>query len=140
MKTKNNVGRFGGRVSNFGLVVCAAALLPLPAIDIAKAQSVDEIIVTATKRERSLQDIPVSVTALSLDDLSKDAVTNVESLQFSVPGLTMTTGAGGGFQSSLRIRGVGTSGTNFGFEGSVCVFVDGVFRPRIGTSWCSYAG
>lgn len=97
------------------------------------------VIVTATKRERSLQDVPISVTALSVDALDDAAVTNIESLQFSVPGLSMTTSSGTGFQSSIRIRGVGTSGTNLGFEGAVGIFVDGVYRPRAGTSLGDFA-
>lgn len=94
----------------------------------------DVVYVTATKRERSLQDVPISVTALSVEALDNAAVTNLESLQFSVPGLAMTTASGSGWQSSVRIRGVGTSGTNIGFEGAVGVFVDGIYRPRAGAS------
>ena len=134
MKPKNYFARCGELGPKLGLAICAVALLPLLAIDMAKAQSVDEIIVTATKRERSLQDIPVSVTALSADTLANEAVTNLDSLQYSVPGLSMTTGSGLGWASSLRMRGVGTSGTNIGFEGAVGVFVDGVFRPRAGAA------
>ena len=117
------------------LLVGSAAIVygTLGAAELAHAQ-IDEVVVTATKRERSLQDIPVSVTALSADTLANEAVTNLDSLQYSVPGLSMTTGSGLGWASSLRMRGVGTSGTNIGFEGAVGVFVDGVFRPRAGAA------
>lgn len=128
------------------LMGSAAALLPMGAANAQTEQASDSaesddniIIVTATKRERSLQDVPLSVTALSVDALDNAAVTNIESLQFSVPGLSITTSSGSGFQSSLRIRGVGTSGTNLGFEGSVGIFVDGVYRPRAGTSLGDFA-
>lgn len=100
-----------------------------------QTESRQEVVyVTATKRERSLQDVPISVTALSVEALDNAAVTNLESLQFSVPGLSMNTSAGSGWQSSVRIRGVGTSGTNLGFEGAVGIFVDGVYRPRAGAA------
>ena len=112
----------------------AAMLVAVVGLAETALAQVDEVVVTATKREKSIQDIPVSVTALSADALTKDAVTNLDSLQHSVPGLSMTTGAGSGWQSSLRMRGIGTSGTNIGFEGSVGIFVDGVFRPRAGAS------
>ena len=117
------------------LLVASAAIVygTVGAAELAHAQ-IDEVVVTATKRAKSLQDIPVSVTAISADTLANEAVTNLETLQYSVPGLSMTTAAGGGFQSSLRMRGVGTSGTNIGFEGAVGVFVDGVFRPRAGAA------
>lgn len=122
------------------LFVSAATLVvgAMGTTQIAAAQ-VDEIIVTATKTEKSLQDIPISVTAFSADSLDNAAVTNIESLQFTVPGLNITTGASSGFQSSIRMRGVGTSGTNIGFEGSVGLFVDGIYRPRAGTSLGDFA-
>ena len=108
------------------------------AAELAQAQ-LDEIVVTATKREKSLQDVPISVTAFSAESLDNAGVTNIESLQFSVAGLSMTTSSGTGFQSSIRLRGVGTSGTNLGFEGSVGIFVDGTYRPRAGTSLGDFA-
>ncbi len=146
MSAARNNARTGNRLVKHILLGSAAAMLPLSA---AHAQTGDQsdvaenddniIIVTATLRERSLQDIPLSVTALGGDALENAAVTNVESLQFSVPGLNITTSAGSGFQSSVRIRGVGTSSTNIGFEGSVGIFIDGVYRPRAGTSLGDFA-
>lgn len=122
-----------------GLLASAAIISTSAGIpELAHAQ-VDEIIITATKSEKSLQDVPISVTALNVEALDSAAVTNLESLQFSVPGLSMTTASGSGFASSIRMRGVGTSGTNLGFEGSVGVFVDGVYRPRVSTSLGDFA-
>ncbi len=142
----NKCARAGRTLLKYILLGSAAALLPVGS---AHAQTAGEsdaaendhniIIVTATKREQSLQDVPLSVTALSVDALDNAAVTNIESLQFSVPGLSMTTSSGTGFQSSIRIRGVGTSGTNLGFEGSVGIFVDGIYRPRAGSSLGDFA-
>ena len=124
---------YSNKVRKLLLGTAAIVIGTVGTAELAQAQ-IDEVVVTATKRAKSIQDIPVSVTALSADALQNDAVTNLDDLQYSVPGLSMTTGAGGGWQSSLRMRGVGTSGTNIGFEGAVGVFVDGVFRPRAGAS------
>lgn len=146
MSAEKNNSHIGKRLAKYMLLGTAAAMLPISAVhaqtgDQSDAAEEDDniIIVTATLRERSLQDIPLSVTALGGDALENAAVTNVESLQFSVPGLNITTSAGSGFQSSVRIRGVGTSSTNIGFEGSVGIFVDGIYRPRAGTSLGDFA-
>lgn len=139
-RRKTNSVRAHHVASKIGLAVAFATLVPGLSAAVAQEAAEDDearlatVTVTATKSEQSLQDVPLSVTAISADALQNAGVTNVESLQFSVPGLSVTTSAGSGFQTSLRIRGVGTSGTNIGFEGSVGIFVDGIFRPRAGTS------
>lgn len=140
IRQKTDTVRAHRVTSKIGLAVAFATLAPGLSASIAQEAAEDEesrlgtVTVTATKSEQSLQDVPLSVTAISADALQNAGVTNIESLQFSVPGLSVTTSAGSGFQTSLRIRGVGTSGTNIGFEGSVGIFVDGIFRPRAGTS------
>ena len=145
MRKQKNLPKAATNIHKFLLLGTAAAILPMSA---AHAQDAEEesaetnenvIVVTATKREQSLQEIPLAVTAIGAETLDNTGVTNVESLQFSTPGINATTAAGSGFQSSIRIRGVGTSGTNIGFEGSVGIFVDGVYRPRAGTSLGDFA-
>ncbi len=103
------------------------------AAEMAQAQ-LDEIVVTATKRERSLQDIPVSISAFSAEALELSGVTNLDSLQTSVPGFSVQTAQSSGQNTSLRLRGVGTTGNNLGFEGAVGIFIDGVYRSRAGAS------
>lgn len=83
-----------------------------------------EIIVTATRREESLQDVPVSVNAITGDQLQQGAVVRLQDLQ--LPSLTvLETGIG----NNIFIRGIG-SGVNPGFEQSAGTFVDGVYRGR----------
>ncbi len=103
------------------------------AAEMAQAQ-LDEIVVTATKRERSLQDVPISVSAFSAEALELSGVTNIDSLQTSVPGLAIQTAQSSGQNTSIRLRGVGTTGNNLGFEGAVGIFIDGVYRSRAGAS------
>jgi outer membrane receptor protein involved in Fe transport len=96
--------------------------------------SVDEIVVTATKREQSLQDVPVVVTAVS-GQLMKDAgVHDIKDLTILTPGLTVTSTSNETI-TTARIRGVGTVGDNPGLESSVGVVIDGVYRPRNGVSF-----
>ena len=115
------------------LGTAAIAVGTVGAAEMAQAQ-LDEIVVTATKRERSLQDIPVSVTAFSAEALELSGVTNLDSLQTSVPGFSVQTSQSSGQNTSLRLRGVGTTGNNLGFEGAVGIFIDGIYRARAGAS------
>ncbi|CAH0991620.1 Vitamin B12 transporter BtuB [Sinobacterium norvegicum] len=86
----------------------------------------EEVIVTAQKRVENLQDVPVSVTAVSGDTLYDAGIQRMEGLQSYVPNLTMTeTGIG----TNIYIRGIG-SGINQGFEQSVGMYVDGIYHGR----------
>ena len=111
-------------------VTVAACSLALPLTPTAQEQGyLEEIIVTAQKREQNIQDIPVAVTALSGEQLVEYGITDMFDLQQSAPGLifdqsqTATT-------ANFSIRGIGTSSQNFGLEPSVGLYVDGVYRAR----------
>jgi iron complex outermembrane recepter protein len=88
-----------------------------------------EIIVTATKREQTLQEIPVAVTVTSAEDIEKAQVRDLNDLQTLAPTLRVTQ-----LQSSANtnfiIRGFGNGANNAGIEPSVGVFIDGVYRSR----------
>jgi iron complex outermembrane receptor protein len=116
----------------------ALAVAPASAQDTAarasdeSASDSGEIIVTAQRREQSVQDIPFTVNAVSGDDLATASVTDVFALQNQVPGLDIRTtnppSAGGAFS----IRGLGTGVFNLGFEPSVGTVIDGIYRSRSG--------
>jgi outer membrane receptor protein involved in Fe transport len=93
-----------------------------------------EIIVTAQKREQNLQDVPISVIALSGQQLKDAGVTDIKSLQVMTPGLT-TTSTTSENVTTVRIRGIGTVGDNPGLESSVGIVIDGVYRPRNGVGF-----
>jgi iron complex outermembrane receptor protein len=96
--------------------------------------TVDAIIVTATKREQSLQDVPVVVTAVSGELMQDAGVKDIKDLTILTPGLTVTS-TSNETVTTARIRGVGTVGDNPGLESSVGVVIDGVYRPRNGVSF-----
>ena len=99
----------------------AADLATTAVTDTARLQ---EVVVTATRREESLQDVPVSVNAVSGAELQQNAVVRLQDLQ--LPSLTVQeTGIG----NNIFIRGIG-SGINPGFEQSAGTYVDGVYRGR----------
>ena len=99
-----------------------------------EATTLDQITVTAQKREEALQDVPIVVTALSEQMLEENGVRDIKDLQHVVPGLTVTSTQSES-QTVARIRGVGTVGDNAGLESSVGIVIDGVYRPRNGVGF-----
>ncbi len=93
-----------------------------------------EIIVTAQKREQNLQDVPISVMALSGQQLHDAGVTDIKNLTALTPGVT-TTSTTSENVTTVRIRGIGTVGDNPGLESSVGIVIDGVYRPRNGVGF-----
>jgi iron complex outermembrane receptor protein len=88
----------------------------------------DEVQVTAQRRSENLQDVPVSVTALSAAELKNSGVTDTNSLSLAVPGLSYTLGGNG---ATPFIRGVGSSVNSVGADASVATYVDGVYISSI---------
>ena len=88
-----------------------------------------ELVVTAQKREQSLQDIPVAVTAVAGEQLVEYGITDVFDLQQNVPSL-ISDRSQVSTTANFSIRGIGTSAQNFGLEPSVGLYVDGVYRAQ----------
>lgn len=108
--------------------------IPQPQDPAEEANTVDAIVVTAQRREQSLQDVPIVVTAVSEETLEDAGVRDIKDLQIVVPGLTVTSTTSETV-TTARIRGVGTVGDNPGLESSVGVTIDGVYRPRNGVGF-----
>jgi outer membrane receptor protein involved in Fe transport len=89
----------------------------------------NSILVTATKREKTLQDTPVAVSVTGAETLERGQIRDLRDLQTVVPSLSV-----GQRQSSANtnffIRGFGNGANNAGIEPSVGVFVDNVYRSR----------
>jgi iron complex outermembrane receptor protein len=92
----------------------------------AGADTSGEIVVTAQRREQSLQDVPISVAVASGGTLRAAHVSNLNDLGNRLSGVKINRA---GASDSLNIRGVG-SGFNAGFEQSVATFIDGVYVSR----------
>ena len=107
-----------------------AAALTLPASVIAQDEPVatlEQIVVTATRREQSIQDVPAAVSAMSGDDLVSAGVETIGELSRQIPALEIVSNTSLA-QSSFRLRRVGNLGNISTFEPAVGVFVDGAFR------------
>ncbi len=86
----------------------------------------NEIVVTARKREESLQDVPVAVTALDESVIQNRDVTSIEKIAAIAPGFNVGR-ASNGSGAQLTLRGIGSSSTSIGIEQSVAVVVDGAY-------------
>ncbi|MGL4302758.1 MAG: TonB-dependent receptor [Sphingomonas sp.] len=101
----------------------------------AAADTADEptrdIIVTATRRNSLLSDVPLAVSAVSSASLSNSGANDIRQLNQLAPSLLVSS-TGSEANGSARIRGIGTVGDNPGLESSVATFIDGVYRSRTG--------
>ena len=91
--------------------------------------ALDRVVVTATKRETTLQDVPISVSVTSAATIDKAHIVDLIDLQSVVPSLKVQQFNAVG-QTNFIIRGFGNGAGNDGIESSVGVFVDGVYRSR----------
>jgi iron complex outermembrane recepter protein len=94
---------------------------------------VEVVIVTATKRETTLQSIPVAVSVTSADTIAKAQVRDLNDIQTLVPSLRVSTNQSS-TNATFIIRGFGNGANNAGIEPSVAIFIDGVYRSRAGAA------
>ncbi|MGA1639417.1 MAG: TonB-dependent receptor, partial [Steroidobacteraceae bacterium] len=110
-------------------LVCLAVASVLSSTAYAQDLQLEEIVITATKREQTLQEAPISVAVTSAETIEQAQINDIADLQSIVPSLRVTT-LQNSSQSNFIIRGFGNGGTNIGIEPSVGVFIDGVYRSR----------
>ena len=99
-------------------------------------QVIEEVIVTAQKREQSLQDVPISVSAFSEDMLKRANIEDVRGLTDLTPGFSGRTEDS--FNDALSIRGISTNDFGIGGDPSVGIFMDGVYEGRTGGAIASF--
>lgn len=105
----------------------ALAMIATPAF--AQDSFEDEIIVTATKRQTTLQDTPVTVSVTSSETIERAQLLDIKDLQSVVPTFRVSQ-LQNSANTTLVIRGFGNGGNNIGIEPSVGLFIDGVYRSR----------
>ena len=120
--------------ANFWLCtsLCAIAIAS-PAIAqeaVSTSEGLDDIIVTAQRRSQDLRDVPISITAANAETLANARVDNVSNIQAISPSVSFRVTNIATSSANLIIRGLGTTGNSRSFEGSVGVFIDGVYRTR----------
>ena len=113
-------------------LLCATSLAGLADVRSARAQSapepsasVDEVVVTARRREERLIDVPVAVTAMSRERIDRFAATDLIKIAELAPNVAITP-SGNGSGASIRIRGIGSTAADAGVEQTVTIQIDGV--------------
>ncbi len=101
-----------------------------PAPDGEAASDIQKVVVTARRREESLQDVPVSVTAFSADQLSKQGVPDVTALALALPNTTLKASRATNSTLTAFIRGVGQADPLAGFESGVGIYIDDIYLAR----------
>ncbi|MCC5869467.1 MAG: TonB-dependent receptor plug domain-containing protein, partial [Gammaproteobacteria bacterium] len=111
---------------------CALSIMAVSSITFAQSDSLqrstaggslDTIVVTARKREESLQNVPISITAIDADELREANIFSLENIAQSTPGFTFEDAGG---VSAPTIRGLSQTDLR-AFTSNVGVFLDGVF-------------
>ncbi len=114
---------------------CAASMFAVPAVlaqdaPSAKAGGLEEITVTARRREESLQDVPIALSAFSADRIQNAGAPDITWLQQSTPNLTLQVARGSNSTLIAFIRGIGQQDPLWGFEPGVGLYVDDVYVAR----------
>ena len=99
----------------------------------AGAQQIEEVVVTATRREVSFQEVPLAISALTAQRLQDTGVTEFAQIATQLPSLEVEPNTNP-FNTSLRIRGMGNLANIPNFEPAVGLFVDGAYRSRSGVA------
>jgi len=112
-----------------GLLATGVMLGTVSADDAGREDSgLEEVLVTATHRTENLQDIAISVTAISGEDMEKADIFDPATIAFRVPGMTYGEFAPG--QAIISLRGVSSADDGAGLDNSVALFLDGVYIGR----------
>ena len=107
------------------LALAAAGGVAIAPVSAQEAQTRDVLIVTAQKREQSIQDVPIAVSAFSQDDLIASQINDALDIQFSVPNLVFNS-------AGFTLRGIGNNAIAASSEAGVGVHINGVYigSPR----------
>ncbi|MDH3410829.1 MAG: TonB-dependent receptor plug domain-containing protein, partial [Gammaproteobacteria bacterium] len=94
----------------------------------AQERAIEEVIVTATKRAESVQDIPLSVNAFSGAQLEEAGVKDIRDIAAQTPGLSIK--SRGETEGSVFIRGIGSAAPGIGADPAVGIYIDGLYAAR----------
>ena len=125
-------------MTSTALAACAFAAAPVMAQDLADEAAAEgpidrnTIVVTATRRAEDVQDIPLAVTAVTAAALERQGVDDVTEITQVSPSFSTSNAQLASGSVVLRIRGIGTTSNNIGFESAVGIFVDGAYQSRPG--------
>jgi iron complex outermembrane receptor protein len=113
-----------------GVLACLCAVATLAPLELLGYENVlEEVIVTATRRESAIQDTPMAIHVLTEQQLRDSGVLDIRDIDLITPGLWIGGNAGFG-QQGVQIRGVGSVLTGIGGDEGVGTYVDGIYQGR----------
>ncbi|MEQ8836021.1 TonB-dependent receptor plug domain-containing protein [Haliea sp.] len=110
-----------GLVATLSSLICAG---------IAAAAEIEEIVVTAQKKEQSLVEVPISMSVIGANEIAEFGITSPFDILLKVPGIDLDFGSGGTIPR-WNLRGLGFQGFQPGNGSPVAIYYDEVFSPDI---------
>lgn len=139
--TRNQLKAFRRSGSKFAVMAALGwGVVATPAIaqdepsSAGQARVSDIIVVTATRRAQDVQEVPIAVTAVGPEQLEAQAIDDVTDLGSVAASFNFSRAQAASNGIVLRIRGIGTTSNNIGFESAVGVFIDGAYQSRPGVA------
>lgn len=116
----------------FGIssLALSSFLVPTSPIHAEQRAQIEEVIVTARKREERLIDVPVSAAVLTAEELDRYRTRDLAELTQRIPGVSINHAAGGGQGGNISIRGVGNLAVDYGTDQPVSLVLDGMSFQR----------
>ncbi len=121
----------------WGEVTALIGMLSVPSVAVfaatATSDTLEEVVVTATRRSQNLQDVPIAVTAFTAEAMQSRGIADIRSLSMLTPNVNLDAGApfsGDTSVLSASIRGIGQDDFAFNLDPGVGVYVDGVYLAR----------
>ncbi|MEQ8859278.1 MAG: TonB-dependent receptor [Pseudomonadales bacterium] len=139
MTTDGRIGRVRGRVSATGLALAALSMVGTSAVAAQQARPaaaasqgmLEEVVVTARKREESLQDVGQSVSAFSASEIENRFAEDISQITDISPNLVIDdTAQGPGGVAAISLRGIGVAEVESSFDPAVGVVIDGLFLGK----------
>lgn len=121
--------------------LCAGSLGVVHAQEVTETEetkTLNTVTITATKREQTLQDVPIAVSVVDEQVIAEANIVDIIDLQSLVPSLRVSQLQQAG-NTTFSIRGFGNGANNVGIEPAVAVFIDGVYRTRAAGGLSDYA-
>ena len=136
MQTRSVQGKWPARYRAMALATTLLSVAVVPGQALAQESApaneggIADIVVTAQKREESLQKTPISIVAFTGDDLAKAGINEISDLRSQVPSLQIVPHPNSGTTTRIFMRGVGNNDDQITQDPSVAVYVDGVYLAR----------
>ena len=106
-------------------LMCASTLVPAKAVRAETAQAIEEVVVTARKRQETLQEVPVVVSVLTEEAIDSQRIESIRDIGTIVPGMVASKTISG-TSGMIYLRGIGTGSGNPAFDQAVAINVDGM--------------